>query len=105
VAVDQGGCIETCRPTNHDQPTYEVSGVVHYCVPNMPGAVPQTSTRALTNVTMPYALKIATHGLVAAARADRSLLTGINTYDGHLTCEPVAHAHGLAYARVDDLLA
>src|SRR5579862_5010890 len=105
VAVDQGGCIETCRPTNHDQPTYEVSGVVHYCVPNMPGAVPQTSTRALTNVTIPYALKIATHGVVAAARADRALLSGINTYDGHLTYEPVAHAHGLAYARAEDLLA
>jgi alanine dehydrogenase len=105
VAVDQGGCIETCRPTNHDQPTYEVSGVVHYCVPNMPGAVPQTSTRALTNVTIPYALKIATHGLAAAARSDAALLAGINAYDGHLTCEPVAHAHGMAYARAADLLA
>jgi alanine dehydrogenase len=105
VAVDQGGCIETCRPTNHDQPTYEVSGVVHYCVPNMPGAVPQTSTRALTNVTIPYALKIATHGLAAAARTDAALLAGINTYDGHLTYEPVAHAHGLAHARAADLLA
>ena len=63
VAVDQGGCIETCRPTTHDHPTYEVHGVVHYCVPNMPGAVPQTSTWALTNVTIPYAVKIADHGL------------------------------------------
>ena len=67
--------------------------------------MPQTSTRALTNVTMPYALKIATHGLAAAARADAALLAGINVYDGHLTCEPVAHAHGLTYARVADLLA
>jgi alanine dehydrogenase len=105
VAVDQGGCIETCRPTNHDQPTYEVSGVVHYCVPNMPGAVPQTSTRALTNVTIPYALKIANQGFVAAVRADRSLMLGVNTYGGHVTYEPVARAHGLPSARVEDLLA
>jgi alanine dehydrogenase len=104
VAVDQGGCIETCRPTNHDQPTYEVSGVVHYCVPNMPGAVPRTSTWALTNVTVPYALRIANHGLPAAARADASLRLGINTYAGNVTYEPVARAHGLAFARVEDVL-
>lgn len=104
VAVDQGGCIETCRPTNHDQPTYEVSGVVHYCVPNMPGAVPQTSTRALTNVTIPYALKIATQGLAAAARADRALLLGVNTFGGQVTYEPVARAHGLPFAKAEDLL-
>jgi alanine dehydrogenase len=103
VAVDQGGCIETCRPTNHDQPTYEVSGVVHYCVPNMPGAVPQTSTRALTNVTIPYALKIATQGLAAAVRADRSLRMGVNTYGGQVTYEPVARAHGLPFAKTEDL--
>ena len=70
VAVDQGGCIETCRPTSHDHPTYEVKGVVHYCVPNMPGAVAQTSTWALTNTTMAYAVKLAEPGLVAAAKAD-----------------------------------
>lgn len=101
VAVDQGGCIETCRPTNHDQPTYEVHGVVHYCVPNMPGAVPQTSTWALTNVTIPYALKIAELGLVAAVRSDPALARGVNTYRGHVTCAPVAAAHGLAYVPVE----
>jgi alanine dehydrogenase len=95
VAVDQGGCIETCRPTTHDNPTYEVHGVVHYCVPNMPGAVPQTSTWALTNVTIPYAVKIADQGLAAAARSDPALLRGVNTMGGHVTYEPVAYAHGL----------
>src|SRR5271165_2611295 len=97
VAVDQGGCIETCRPTTHDRPTYEVHGVVHYCVPNMPGAVPQTSTWALTNVTIPYALKIAELGLPAATRADPALARGVNTYGGHVTCAPVAAAHGLSH--------
>lgn len=105
VAVDQGGCIETCRPTNHDHPTYEVHGVVHYCVPNMPGAVAQTSTWALTNVTADYALKIATLGLVNAARQDSALELGINTFAGHVTCAPVASAHGLAYRRLDECLA
>ncbi|HXX68127.1 MAG TPA: alanine dehydrogenase [Polyangiaceae bacterium] len=97
VAVDQGGCIETCRPTNHDHPTYVVHGVVHYCVPNMPGAVPQTSTFALTNVTIPYAVRIASQGLPAALAADRALLSGLNTYAGHVTYEPIAQAHGLEY--------
>jgi alanine dehydrogenase len=97
VAVDQGGCIETCRPTDHDRPTYEVRGVVHYCVPNMPGAVPKSSTWALTNVTIPYAVKIAEQGLAAAARSDRALLLGLNTFAGHVTYAPVAQAHGLQY--------
>src|SRR6185436_6326935 len=82
VAVDQGGCIETCRPTTHDHPTYEVAGVVHYCVANMPGAVPQTSTWALTNTTMAYAVKMANMGVAAACKADRALLKGVNTYGG-----------------------
>jgi len=103
VAVDQGGCIETCRPTSHDQPTYEVRGVVHYCVPNMPGAVAQTSTWALTNTTMAYAVKIADHGLASAVRSDRALARGVNTYGGHITCEPVAEAHGLEYVPVSRL--
>jgi len=103
VAVDQGGCIETCRPTTHDDPTYEVHGVVHYCVPNMPGAVAQTSTWALTNVTADYALKIATLGLETAARHDSALALGINTIAGNVTCAPVAGAHGLAYTRLADL--
>jgi alanine dehydrogenase len=105
VAVDQGGCIETCRPTDHDRPTYEVHGVVHYCVPNMPGAVPQSSTWALTNVTIPYAVKIAEQGVAAAARADRSLLLGLNTFRGHVTYAPVAQAHGLPSVRAEELLA
>ncbi|MEO7113909.1 MAG: alanine dehydrogenase, partial [Polyangiaceae bacterium] len=104
VAVDQGGCIATCRPTNHDQPTYEVSGVVHYCVPNMPGAVSQTSTWALTNTTMSYAVKIAEHGLVAAAKKDKALEKGINTYQGHVTCEPVAQAHKMEFVPTAKLL-
>ena len=104
VAVDQGGCIETCRPTSHDKPTYEVDGVVHYCVANMPGAVPQTSTWALTNTTIGYALKIADQGLVKAAKADRALALGINTYKGHVTCEGVAQARQAEYVPVDRLL-
>jgi alanine dehydrogenase len=104
VAVDQGGCIETCRPTDHDHPTYEVHGVVHYCVPNMPGAVPQTSTWALTNVTIPYAVEIAERGLAAAARRDPALLAGLNTYGGQVTYEPVARAHGLPFVPATEVL-
>jgi alanine dehydrogenase len=104
VAVDQGGCIETCRPTTHDNPTYEVDGVVHYCVANMPGAVPHTSTWALTNTTIAYAVKIAEQGALAAARADRVLQLGFNTLGGHVTCEPVAQAHNVEYVPVQKLL-
>jgi alanine dehydrogenase len=104
VAVDQGGCIETCRPTNHDNPTYEVSGVVHYCVPNMPGAVAQTSTWALTNVTARYAERIASQGLVAAVKGDRALALGVNTYGGAVTYGPVAEAHKLEYVPLDRVL-
>jgi alanine dehydrogenase len=104
VAVDQGGCIETCRPTSHDQPTFEVSGVVHYCVPNMPGAVPQTSTVALTNVTIPHAVKIAEQGIVGATRRDPALRLGVNTHAGHVTCEPVARAHGLPYVPAQEVM-
>jgi alanine dehydrogenase len=104
VAVDQGGCIETCRPTDHDHPTYEVHGVVHYCVPNMPGAVPQTSTGALTNVTIPYAVKMASEGLAAAAKNDRALRLGLNTFGGHVTYEPVARAHALDYVPAEKAL-
>jgi alanine dehydrogenase len=97
VAVDQGGCIETIKPTTHDNPTYEVSGVIHYGVANMPGAVAQTSTFALTSTTIGYAVRIANMGLEKAARASRPIKLGINTYRGKLTCEPVAEAHGLKY--------
>ncbi len=104
VAVDQGGCIETCRPTSHDQPTYEVDGVIHYCVPNMPGAVPQTSTWALTNTTIGYAIKIAEGGLVKAAKTDRALALGINTYLGKVTCEGVAQARKVEYVPIERIL-
>jgi alanine dehydrogenase len=104
VAVDQGGCIETCRPTTHDHPTYEVKGVVHYCVPNMPGAVAQTSTWALTNTTISYAVRIAEVGLASAAKSDPALAKGINTYGGHVTYEPVAHANKLEYVPIAKLL-
>ena len=104
VAVDQGGCIETCRPTTHDNPTYEVNGVVHYCVANMPGAVAQTSTWALTNTTSSYAVKIAEQGLVEAVKHDRALAKGINVYKGQVTCEPVAQAHKMEYFPLAKLL-
>ncbi len=104
VAIDQGGCIETVRPTSHDNPTYEVDGVIHYCVPNMPGAVSHTSTFALTNTTMKYALALADHGVAAAAKADPALALGINCYDGACTYEAVAQAHGLGYTPLTSVL-
>jgi alanine dehydrogenase len=104
VAVDQGGCIETTHPTTHSDPTYEVDGVVHYCVANMPGAVPRTSTFALTNVTFPYLLRIARKGLKQALKEDSSLGPGVNTYGGKLTCAPVAEAQGLPYTPLEQLL-
>ncbi|WP_293171051.1 alanine dehydrogenase [Oceanithermus sp.] len=96
VAVDQGGCVETIKPTTHAEPTYVVDGVVHYGVANMPGAVPRTSTFALTNQTLPYAMKLAEKG-VAALREDPALLKGLNTYHGKLTYAAVAEAFGLPY--------
>jgi alanine dehydrogenase len=104
VAVDQGGCIETCRPTSHDHPTYVVRGVVHYCVPNMPGAVAQTSTWALTNVTIEYAQRLADLGVARAAAEDAALALGVNTYAGEVTCRPVAEAHRLHYRPLTSLL-
>ncbi len=104
VAVDQGGCIATCRPTTHDHPTYVVHGVVHYCVANMPGAVSHTSTWALTNTTVGYAVAIANKGLEGAARADRALRMGLNTYGGHVVYGPVAQAHKLEYVPIDRAL-
>ena len=104
VAIDQGGCIETVRPTSHDNPTYEVDGVIHYCVPNMPGAVAHTSTFALTNTTMRYALAIADQGVVAASKADPALALGINCFDGACTYEAVAQAHGLEYTPLTKVL-
>jgi len=95
VAIDQGGCVETAHATTHSKPTYVVDDVVHYCVSNMPGAVPRTSTLALTNVTLPYALRIANHGVREALRADPGLLKGLNTFKGALTYAAVGEAQGL----------
>ena len=104
VAVDQGGCIETTHPTTHSNPTFYVEGVLHYCVANMPGAVPRTSTFALTNATLPYALKLANKGFFAAIAADAGLKAGVNTFAGHCTYEAVASAQGLEYAPLDALV-
>ncbi len=104
VAVDQGGCIETTHPTTHSDPTYYVEGVLHYCVANMPGAVPRTSTFALTNATLPYALKLANRGFLDAITSDPGLKEGVNTYAGHCTYEAVAKAQGLQYTPLDRLL-
>jgi len=95
ISIDQGGCVETSRVTTHSAPTYVVHEVVHYCVGNMPGAVPRTSTYALTNVTLPYALDIAGKGLEWAVRDDPALALGVNALGGALTNEGVAQAHGL----------
>ncbi len=95
IAVDQGGCAETTRPTTHQHPTYEEEGVLHYCVANMPGAYSRTATQALNNVTHPWTLLIAEKGLAEACRIRRELLGGINVMGGNLTCQPVALAHGL----------
>jgi alanine dehydrogenase len=102
VAIDQGGCVETARMTTHSDPTYVEHGVVHYCVGNMPGAVPNTSTYALTNVTLPYAIDIATKGLERAVREDAALAQGVNTYRGALTNRGVAEAHAIALAALAD---
>ncbi|HYJ88462.1 MAG TPA: alanine dehydrogenase [Pyrinomonadaceae bacterium] len=104
VAVDQGGCIETTHPTTHSNPTYYVEGVLHYCVANMPGAVPRTSTFALTNATLPYAVRLANKGFFEAIRTDPGLKEGVNTYAGHCTYEAVAAAQGLSYTNVDALV-
>jgi len=95
ISIDQGGCFETSHVTTHSDPTYVVDGVVHYCVGNMPGAVPHTSTYALTNVTVPYAVQIAGLGVEAAVRRDEALARGVNVYRGELTSQPVAEAHAL----------
>ncbi len=105
IAIDQGGCVETSRMTTHSDPTYVEHGVVHYCVGNMPGAVPNTSTYALTNVTLPYAIDIATKGLEDAVRDDPALAQGVNAYAGEVTNEGVAEAHGLTRAPLASLIA
>jgi alanine dehydrogenase len=105
VAIDQGGCAETSRPTTHDEPVYVVDGVIHYCVANMPGAVPITSTRALTNVTLPYAEQLADLGPTRAISASLELARGVNVLGGRVTYEAVADAHAMEYTPLDDALA
>jgi alanine dehydrogenase len=104
VSIDQGGCFETSHVTTHSDPTYVVDGVVHYCVGNMPGAVPHTSTYALTNVTLPYALALAA-GVEAALLADPPLAKGVNVWQGELTSEPVAAAHELDWRPLEEVMA
>ncbi len=104
ISIDQGGCFEDSRPTTHADPTYRVHDSVFYCVANMPGAVPHTSTYALTNVTMPYAIEIANRGWRDALRADPAFAPGLNTHDGAVTCQPVAEAHGMPWTPLADIL-
>ena len=105
ISIDQGGCFEDSRPTTHDDPTYPVHQTVFYCVANMPGAVPHTSTYALTNVTLPYAVALADKGWRSALQNDASLARGLNTYDGAVTYGPVAEAHGRELVPLDEVLA
>jgi alanine dehydrogenase len=104
VSVDQGGCIETCKPTTHQNPTYVVDGVLHYCVANMPGAVPHTSTLALTNATLPYAVEIANKGYEAAVKTNNEIKLGLNVIDGKITYKGVSDAFGLPYHTVESVL-
>ena len=104
VAVDQGGCIETTKPTTHEHPTYVVEGVTHYCVANMPGGVPRTSTLALTNATFPYALRLAEGGWVSACKQDPALALGVNMVDRKVTCKGVAEAFDLEYTPIEAIL-
>ncbi len=104
VSVDQGGCFATTKPTTYDNPIYTVDGVIHYCVANIPGTVSRTSTLALTNVTMPYAVQMATQGITNAIKANSALQLGVNTYQGAYTCKAVADAHHLDYKPISSLI-
>jgi alanine dehydrogenase len=105
IAIDQGGCFETSRPTTHSDPTYVEEEVIHYCVANIPGAVARTSTLALTSATLPYLVRVARDGVVDAATADPALRLGLNTLDGELVNQPVAEAHQLPFTDPAALLA
>jgi alanine dehydrogenase len=104
ISIDQGGCFEDSHPTTHAEPTYKVHDAIFYCVANMPGAVPHTSTYALTNVTLPYAVEIANRGWREALRRDPSFALGLNTHEGEITCQPVADAHGLPVTTLAEVL-
>jgi alanine dehydrogenase len=105
VSIDQGGCVETSRPTTHSHPTYVINGVVHYCVANMPGAVPRTSAFALNNATRPFIVALADKGFPRALIEDVHLQNGLNVHDGKITCHAVAGALGLPYTPAADILA
>ena len=105
ISIDQGGCFEDSHPTTHADPVYPVHNSLFYCVANMPGSVPHTSTYALTNVTLPYAVELANRGWREALRRDDALALGLNTYDGHVTYGPVAEAHGMAHLSLAEVLA
>jgi alanine dehydrogenase len=105
ISIDQGGCFEDSRPTTHADPTYQVHNSMFYCVANMPGAVPHTSTYALTNVTLPYAVELANRGWRDALRANRPLALGLNTHEGRVTYAPVAEAHGMEAVDLESVLA
>lgn len=104
ISIDQGGCVETSRPTTHSSPVYDVDGIIHYCVANMPGAYPRSSTFALNNATLPFGLQIADHGWKQAARNNNSIARGINLAEGAVTYRPVADAHGLPYKKIADIV-
>jgi alanine dehydrogenase len=104
VAVDQGGCVETIHPTTHENPIYEIEGVIHYGVANMPGGVPMTSTIALNNATLPYTLKIANHGFPKVAKINKDIAKGVNIAYGKVTYKGVADAFNLAYIPIEDVL-
>ena len=104
VAIDQGGCCETSKPTTHSHPTYVVDGIVHYCVANMPGAVARTSTFALNHATLPFTSRSPTRAGARRSRTIRTLRAGLNVCDGKVTCEPVAAAHGLKYVSAESVL-
>ena len=104
VAIDQGGCVETSKPTTHANPTYVVDNVVHYCVANMPGGVPRTSTMALNKATLPLLIKIADHGYKKTLMEDKNFLAGLNIYKGHVTCKGVSDALKIKYTPASDLL-
>ena len=101
VAVDQGGCVETCKPTTHDNPTFSVENIVHYCVANMPGSVPYTSTLALTNVTLPYIKLLANNGLNNSLRNNNSILNGLNIHNGKICHKGVAKAFNYSYSFIN----
>ncbi|GAA3070149.1 hypothetical protein GCM10020000_63300 [Streptomyces olivoverticillatus] len=104
IAIDQGGCFEDSKPTTHTEPTFQVHDSVFYCVANMPGAVPNTSTYALTNATLPYIVELANRGWQEALRRDAALAKGLNTHEGQVVYGPVAEAHGLPHVELSTLL-